>query len=191
MDVNARLARRLRALRDERGLSLEGLAARSGVSRSNISLIERNESSPTAAVLDKLAAAFGVTLGSLFEDAPSQEAPPSPLARAADQAVWTDPGSGYVRRNLSPTLPSALQLVQVTFPAGKRVAYDSAAREIDQQIWMIEGAMELTVGRERWRLECGDCLSMRLDRPIVYRNPTRKRARYLVALAHAPASRTS
>ena len=191
MDVNARLARRLRALRDERGLSLEALAARSGVSRSNISLIERSESSPTAAVLDKLAAAFGVTLGSLFEDAPSQEARPSPLARAADQAAWTDPESGYVRRNLSPTLPSALQLVQVIFPAGKRVAYDSAARDVDQQIWMIEGAMELTVGRERWRLEAGDCLAMRLDRPIVYRNPTRKRARYLVALANAPAARTS
>ena len=191
MDVNARLARRLRALRDEQALSLEALAARSGVSRSNISLIERNESSPTAAVLDKLAAAFGVTLGSLFEDEPSKGAPPSPLARASDQAVWSDPESGYVRRNLSPPLQSALQLVQVIFPAGKRVAYDSVARDIDQQIWVIEGAMELTVGRERWRLVAGDCLAMRLDRPIVYRNPTRKRARYLVALATASAGRPS
>jgi transcriptional regulator with XRE-family HTH domain len=191
VDVNARLARRLRALRDERSLSLEALAARSGVSRSNISLIERNESSPTAAVLDKLAAALGVTLGSLFEDAPSTQKPPSPLARAADQAEWTDPASGYVRRNLSPSLPSAVQLVQVSFPPGKRVAYDSAARDIDQQIWMLEGALELTVGRKCWRLEAGDCLAMRLDRPIVYRNPARRRARYLVALAHAPAPRTS
>jgi transcriptional regulator with XRE-family HTH domain len=161
------------------------------VSRSNISLIERNESSPTAAVLDKLAAAFGVTLGSLFEESRSQEAPPSPIARAADQALWTDPESGYIRRNLSPALPSAVELVHVVFPPGKRVAYDSAARDIDQQIWMIEGAMELTLGRERWRLETGDCLAMRLDRPIVYRNPTRKRARYLVALASAHAGRTA
>jgi transcriptional regulator with XRE-family HTH domain len=190
MDVNARIARRVRALRDARGLSLEALADRSGVSRSNISLIERSESSPTAAVLDKLAAAFGVTLGSLFEDAPATGAAPSPLARAADQAVWTDPASGYVRRNLSPVTASAsaLQLVHVLFPPGKRVAYDSVARDIDQQIWMIEGAMEVTVGDERWRLEAGDCLAMRLDQPIVYRNRTRKRARYLVALANAPLS---
>jgi transcriptional regulator with XRE-family HTH domain len=191
MDVNARLAQRLRALRDERGLSLEALATRSGVSRSNISLIERNESSPTAAVLDKLAAAFGVTLGSLFEESSSQNAAPAPLARAADQAVWTDPESGYVRRNLSPASPSAVQLVHVEFPPGKRVAYDSVARQIDQQIWMMEGEMELTVGRKRWRLEPGDCLAMRLDRPIVYRNPTRKRARYLVALASVHPGRTS
>jgi transcriptional regulator with XRE-family HTH domain len=188
MDINARIALRVRTLRDARGLSLEALAERSGVSRSNISLIERSESSPTAAVLDKLAAAFGVTLASMFEDERSTGAAPSPLARAADQTVWTDPASGYVRRNLSPGIASGLQLVQVIFPAGKRVAYDSVARDVDQQIWMIEGAMEVAVGGERWRLETGDCLAMRLDQPIVYRNPTRKRARYLVGLANAPAT---
>ena len=48
---------------------------------------------------------------------------------------------------------------------------------------MIDGVMELTVGDAQWRLETGDCLAMRLDQPIVYRNPTRKPARYLVALA--------
>lgn len=37
MDVNERLARRLKSLREERGWSLDALATRSGVSRSNIS----------------------------------------------------------------------------------------------------------------------------------------------------------
>ena len=60
--VEARLAIRLRALRAERGLSLDALAEQSGVSRSMISLIERAESSPTASVLDRLAASLGVTL---------------------------------------------------------------------------------------------------------------------------------
>jgi mannose-6-phosphate isomerase-like protein (cupin superfamily) len=76
----------------------------------------------------------------------------------------------------------------VIFPAGQRIAYDSAAREteIHQQVWMIDGVMEMTVGDEHWRLETGDCLAMRLDRPIVYRNPTRSPARYLVALVTLP-----
>ena len=65
-DINQRIAERVRALRAERGFSLEVLAAESGVSRSMISLIERGESSPTAVVLDKLAVALGVTLASLF-----------------------------------------------------------------------------------------------------------------------------
>ncbi|HJV97102.1 MAG TPA: XRE family transcriptional regulator, partial [Albitalea sp.] len=185
MDINARIARRVRELRDAAGFSLDALAERSGVSRSNISLIERGQSSPTAVVLDKLSAALGVSVASLFEGSEaSVAAEPSPLARVAEQPVWTDPASGYVRRNVSPATRSPIQLVDVVFPAGQRVAYDSGAREVEihQQVWMIDGVMELTVGTAHWRLESGDCLAMRLDQPIVYRNPTRKPARYLVAL---------
>lgn len=188
MDVNTRIARRVRALRVERGYSLDALAEMSGVSRSNISLIERGQSSPTAAVLDKLATGLGVTLASLFEGDAVPAAELSPVARVAEQPVWTDPASGYVRRNVSPAFRSPLQLVDVVFPAGQRVAYDTAAREVEihQQVWMIEGTMELTVGGATWRLATGDCLAMRLDQPIVYRNPTRQPARYLVALATLP-----
>lgn len=187
MDINDLIARRVRTLRDAQGFSLAALAERSGVSRSNISLIERGQSSATATVLDKLSAALGVTVASLFEDS-TPRAEPSPMARAAEQPVWTDPASGYIRRNLSPAAPSPIQLVDVVFPAGKRVAYETAAREADihQQVWMIDGVMEMTVGDQHWRLETGDCLSMRLDRPIVYKNPTRKPARYVVALATMP-----
>jgi transcriptional regulator with XRE-family HTH domain len=188
MDITARIAKRVRDLRDAQGYTLDALAERSGVSRSNISLIERGQSSPTAAVLDKLAAGLGVTLASLFEDDSAQAAEPSPVARVADQPVWTDPASGYIRRNLSPAARSPIQLVDVIFPAGQRVAYDGMPRdtEVHQQVWMIDGVMELTVGEEQWRLETGDCLAMRLDSPIVYRNPTRKPARYMVALVSLP-----
>jgi len=195
MDINDRIAERVRTLRGARGFTLDALAEASGVSRSMISLIERGQSSPTASVLDKLAAGLDVTLAALFEDA-MDGAPPSPLARQADQPVWQDPASGYVRRNLSPPGQApALQLVEVSFPAGKRVAYDSAARDADihQQVWLIAGVMELTVGDAVFRLQPGDCLAMRLDRPIVYRNPGRTAARYLVALAtvnHPPTTRT-
>jgi transcriptional regulator with XRE-family HTH domain len=189
MDINQRIAGRLRAARDAAGLSLAALAERSGVSRSNISLIERGESSATATVLDKLSAALGLTVAALFEVPPGEA--PSPRARAADQPVWTDPGSGYVRRNLSPAAWSPLQLVEVSFPPGARVAYDTAARAADvgQQVWIIEGAMAVTVGATRWQLAAGDCLAMRLDQPITFHNPGPAAARYLVALttqAHKP-----
>jgi transcriptional regulator with XRE-family HTH domain len=185
MDINTIIARRIRELRDAQELSLDALATRSGVSRSNISLIERGQSSASATVLDKLAAALGVTLASLFEDSMTPAAAPSPVSRVTDQLVWTDPASGYMRRNLSPAAPSSIQLVEVTFPARQRVAYDSIARNADihQQIWMISGTMEISVGNENWRLKAGDCLAMQLDQVIVYFNPTRSTAHYLVALA--------
>jgi transcriptional regulator with XRE-family HTH domain len=188
-DLNIRIGRRVRQLREGLGLSLEALAERSGVSRSNISLIERGGSSPTAVVLDKLSGALGATVASLFEPAESSlAAEPSPLARVAEQPVWQDPGSGYVRRNVSPAARSPIQLVDVIFPAGQRIAYDATPRDNEtyQQVWMIDGAMELTVGRTTWRLETGDTLAMQLDQPLVYRNPTRSPARYLVALVTLP-----
>jgi transcriptional regulator with XRE-family HTH domain len=182
--LNAHLATRLRDLRMENGMTLDGLSERTGVSRSMISLIERGESSPTAAVLDKLAAGLGVTLASLFAEKDSQGA--SPLARRADQRVWRDPDSGYMRRNLSPAgFPSPIELVEVVLPPGARVAYDTGHRAaaVHQQIWIIEGEIDLTLGEETYHLSAGDCLSMRLDRPTIFRNLVERPARYVVALA--------
>jgi len=192
MDINTRIAQRLRDLRATRGYSLETLAERSGVSRSNISLIERGQSSPTAAVLDKLAIGLSVALASFFEDSSDSEngEAPSPLIRAADQPQWQDPASGYVRRRLSPPAPSPLQLVEVVFPPGQRVSLDSAVHDADihQQVWLIEGRMDLTVGDTTWALVAGDCLAMQLNLPIVFHNPGDQPACYLVALTTLPPS---
>src|SRR3954449_5982562 len=96
-DLDQRIAARVRELRAARRLSLEALAARSGVSRSMISLVERGEASPTAVVLEKLAVGLGGTLGSRF--AAAGESSP-PVARRDEQPVWVDPASGYERRNV-------------------------------------------------------------------------------------------
>lgn len=185
-DLNERIAERVRGLRAARSLSLEALATRSGVSRSMISVIERGESSPTAVVLEKLATALGVTLASLF-DAPAaaSAAPPGPIARRKDQLEWRDPASGYVRRNVSPPgMGQPMQIVEVQFPAGGRVAFENASRDerVHQQVWVLGGTIEITVGRERHRLGEGDCMAMQLGQPIMFHNPTRKAARYAVVI---------
>ncbi|HET6762437.1 MAG TPA: helix-turn-helix domain-containing protein [Longimicrobiaceae bacterium] len=185
-NLDARLAARVRGLRTQRGLTLHALAERTGVSRSMISLVERGESSPTAAVLDKLAGGLGVTLASLF--APDERPDASPVARRQDQATWRDPETGYLRRNLSPPgHPSPIELVEVELPPGTRVAYDTPAKgravPIAQQIWILAGRLELRVGDVLHELESGDCLAMRLDSPITFHNPTNEPVRYVVALA--------
>jgi len=180
--INQRIAARVRDLRGRHGLSLEALAEASGVSRSMISLIERGESSPTAVVLEKLATGLGVSLATLFE---TQVAPAHPVARRADQVEWRDPESGYLRRNVSPGgFPSPIQIVEVVFPAGARVAYETAARPgiTHQQIWILEGMIRVMLGDEAFELRVGDCLAMVLDRPITYHNPTASPARYCVVI---------
>ncbi|HEV7732617.1 MAG TPA: XRE family transcriptional regulator [Candidatus Binatia bacterium] len=185
-DLNHRIADRVRELRAARGMSLDALAGKSGVSRSMISLVERGESSPTAVVLEKLAGGLGVMLAALF-DGPVP--PGGPLARRDDQPVWTDPASGYRRRNVSPPgVPQPMQIVEVHFPAGARVAFENGGRDlrVHQQVWVLDGAIDVTLGDERHRVRAGDCLAMQLDRPTMFHNPTRKPARYAVVIASEP-----
>ncbi len=185
-DINHQIATRVRQLRAERAMSLEALAERSGVSRSMISLIERGESSPTAVLLEKLAAGLDTTLATLFEPA---SAPADPVARHGDQPVWRDPESGYVRRNVSPAgQQTPMQIVEVMFPPDAHVIYDSGGRQptIYHQVWVLEGAIEVTVGDARHDLATGDCLAFVLDRPTAYRNRTRAPARYAVVIVAGP-----
>ena len=189
--INDRIAARVRTLRAQLGLSLDALAARTGVSRSALSLIERAESSPTAVVLNKLAAGLGVPLASLFDGADAG-IPAGRLARRAEQPVWDDPGSGYQRRSVSPSgYPSPIQIVEVEFPAGAHVALEPGprGRTVHQQVWLLEGAIELTVGDTCHTLEAGDCLAHELDEPICFRNVTREPARYAVVLVAEPVAR--
>jgi transcriptional regulator with XRE-family HTH domain len=181
-DINVRIAARVRGLRGSLGMSLEDLSERCGVSRSMISLIERGESSPTAVVLEKLAAGLGVPLAALFDD---PALPASPLSSRDNRVTWRDPESGYLRRNISPpSFPSAIHIVEVVLPPGARVAYESASlHDRDQQIWVQEGRVDVTIAETTHHLAEDDCLAMRLDRPIAYANRTRKRARYIVVIA--------
>src|SRR5471030_1179825 len=106
-DVEAGLANRLRMERESRNWTLADLATRSGISRAMLSKIERREASPTAALLGRLAAAFGLTLSQLF--APMDGPPMGQVARADQQPVWRDPETGFVRRSLSPPGPVPLE----------------------------------------------------------------------------------
>ena len=183
-DINQHIAQHIRELRLNKGYSLDQLATRSGVSRSSISLIERAATSPTAVILEKLAAALDVSLASLFvfETANNQ---PEPVLRYEQQSLWRDPASGYLRRNLSaPQAASPMQLVEITFPAQTQVSYDFVPREVKvyQQIWILNGEMQIHLGEQCYILQQGDSLSIQLNQPIVFENSTAHQARYLLAV---------
>jgi mannose-6-phosphate isomerase-like protein (cupin superfamily) len=149
-----------------------------------LSLIEREESSPTAVVLNRIAAAFGVSVATFFDD-PSAKG--GPLSRAGERQPWRDPQTGYLREVLSPPgIAAPFQLVQVILPAGTTVQYEgiNRPRPYHQQVWVLEGRIEVTLGTDLYQLQRGDCLAWDVDgRPHSFGNPTRKRARYAVAIA--------
>src|SRR6516164_1598745 len=133
-EPGTRIARRLHLERDIRGWSLADLAGRSGVSRATISKIERGEVSPTAVILVRLAGAFDLTLAGLLLRA---EGAGDRLSRAANQAVWRDPETSYVRKQVFCRPDHPLEVVQVELPAGQRVVLPASSyAHIRQVVWV-------------------------------------------------------
>jgi hypothetical protein len=60
--------------------------------------------------------------------------------------------------------------LDITFPTGARVACESSPRQMELQIWIFDGTLEVTVSHELHLLERGDCLAMELTQPIIGRN---------------------
>jgi len=66
-DIHSRLARNLRTLRKQKGLSQEAFADEAGLHRTYVSDLERGRRNPSLEVIDKLAKALGVTAGELLD----------------------------------------------------------------------------------------------------------------------------
>jgi transcriptional regulator with XRE-family HTH domain len=179
--VDVRLAARLAELRAERGWSLDELAERSGVSRSTLSRAERAETSPTTSVLNRLCAVYGRTMSRLLGEV---EGEPAPLVRVAEQPLWEDRSAGFVRRSVSP--PHAAlraELVEGRLAAGADIAYDRPpVPGLEQHLWVLEGALEVTAQDVAHHLATGDCLRMRVWGPTRFRCAGPEGVRYVLAV---------
>src|ERR1043166_8334263 len=161
--AESQIAQRIRLERDLRNWSLADLAERSGVSKAMISKIEREEVSPTAAILGRLAAAFEMTLAALLLKA---EGIPR-LSRAAVQKTWRDPATGYVRRQVFSRPDHPLELVEVELPPGQKVSFPAwSYAHIRQIVWVRRGQLTLIEGGERHSLRAGDCLGFGPPSPV-------------------------
>jgi transcriptional regulator with XRE-family HTH domain len=181
--AETRLAERLKLDREARGWSLADLAERSGVSRAAISKIERGESSPTAGLLVRLADAFDLTLAGLLARA---EGEADRLSRAADQPLWRDPASGYLRRQVFERADHPVELVQVELPAGAHVGFPAASyRRIRQLVWVLEGELIIDEGGARSHLVAGDCLAFGPPCDAAFINESGRTCSYLVAVARS------
>ncbi len=180
-DTGPRIARRLRLERDARGWSLADLAERSGVSKATISKIERNEMSPTAVLLVRLAAAFDLTLAGLLLRAEGER---NRLSRAADQPAWRDPDTGYLRKQVFSRPDHPLEVVQIELPPGRRVAFPAASYAyIRQVVWVQAGELVILEGGERHVLGAGYCLGFGPPSEVTLANETAAPCNYVVLLA--------
>jgi transcriptional regulator with XRE-family HTH domain len=178
--TEADIAHRIRMERDARGWSMADLAAKSGVARATISKIERGEMSPSAGILVRLATAFDLTLAVLLLRAEDNR---SRLTRAADQPLWRDPATGYVRRQIFGRPDHPLELVRVELPPGEKVSFPAWSYvHTRHAVWVQTGELVLTDGGVRNVLTAGDSLGFGPPAEVTYANESDAPCTYVVAL---------
>ncbi|HSP25771.1 MAG TPA: XRE family transcriptional regulator, partial [Saliniramus sp.] len=160
-ETDQRLAQRLRGLRAEHGWSLDALAEKSAVSRATLSRLENGDVSPTANVLGKLCAAYGLTMSRLMRMVEEDFAP---LVRRSEQMVWSDASVGFHRRSVSPPAqPLAGEALECVLDPGARINYDVPPRPgLEHHLILLEGRLGVTLDGRRHDLLPGDCLRYQL-----------------------------
>ncbi|AFZ67952.1 helix-turn-helix domain-containing protein [Deinococcus peraridilitoris] len=180
-ETGALIARRVRLEREARRWSQADLAERAAVSKATVSKIERQEMSPTAVVLVKLAGAFDLTLAGLLLRAEGQG---ERLTRSAGQPLWRDPATGYLRRQVFMRPDHPVEIAQIELPAGQQVVLPASSyAHIRQVIWVQAGELVIREGHQCARLRVGDCLAFGAPSEVSLTNESAAACTYLVVLA--------
>ena len=156
------VAGNLRRLRRERGWSLALLSARAGVSRAMLSQVETGKTTPTIAVLWKIATGFGVPFAELIREAPADgrvrvvRAGATPALLSADRRFRSLP-------LVPPGAAGGVELYRITIdPAGVSRSPAHAAGTVEV-VCVERGRLRLTVGGDEHLLEAGDVAAFGAD----------------------------
>jgi transcriptional regulator with XRE-family HTH domain len=173
------LGTRIQSIRVERGLTLQRLADRCGVSVSMLSAVERAEKAPTILVLSNIADGLDTPLGLLLGE---DEASRLVIRRATDHDAVDHP-EGWRREILSPVIPGVnFELIRTTLGPGVDPGPFPAYAPGSHEFVLVEsGTLTLTIAEEELRLRPGDAVYFAADVTHRYRNATGRPCRYLVA----------
>jgi transcriptional regulator with XRE-family HTH domain len=157
---SGRLGERIRGLRRERGLTLEVLAGRSGVSRAMISKLERGEKNPTLVVAAKVAEGLGVSLSQLVGVEERREVVVVPRER---RMTVRDPETGFERQLLSPSF-GGIEFIRNVMPEGSTSGeFPPHRRGVEKYVVVEEGRLRAVLGGENHLLDEGDALYFEAD----------------------------
>ena len=168
-------SRRLKQLRNARGWSLDALANVSGVSRSMLSQVERNQANPTLAVAFRIARAFEMSLGELAETPGATSS--IQVIRAADRAYHYRSDPDCKIRTLSPLhLEKDVEFYEVQLREGGALrsrAHFAGTREF---LTVSKGRVRVESGTDSEELQRGDSVTYRADIPHAIENVGRGEA---------------
>ena len=160
--ITRHFGQRLKHLRQERGWSLESLAGSSGVSRSMLSQIERQQANPTLAVALRIARAFGLTLGELVET--PGVSPQVHVIRANDRAFHYHSDNSCDIRTLSPlNLEKDVEFYEIRLKKGGSLRSAPHFQGTREFLTVSRGSVRVESAGDGETLSTGDSASYRAD----------------------------
>ncbi|WP_282092300.1 helix-turn-helix domain-containing protein [Epibacterium ulvae] len=155
----AAISENLRQIRADAGLSLSKAAEITDVSKAMLGQIERGESSPTIATLWKIAKGFQQPLTALLQDR---------LSNIVPQTVEF-PGSIAVQI-VFPFDPSlGAETFRISLLPGQSHQSSPHTHGVTEEVYVLEGPMEVLRDEEWVLLQQGQGLRFRADQPHGYR----------------------
>jgi transcriptional regulator with XRE-family HTH domain len=167
-DVARRVANGLKHFRKIRGLSLDDLATRSGVSRAALSQIEGTRTNPTLSVLWKVAVGLDVPFHELLgvsEDGAAK------VLRAGDSPPLKSGDGRMESRLLSPGGSSTdVEIYELRFLPKAVHRSEPHGRGTLETLVVMTGALRLLVEEVEYELLPGDTIFFKADVQHVYEN---------------------
>jgi XRE family transcriptional regulator, regulator of sulfur utilization len=166
--LSGQLGKTIQRLRKAYNLSLSELAEQSGVAKSIISQIERNETNPTLATIWRLSQALDVSIERVL--ATSDEEPFIEKTSRADTPILVS-DDGKVRLAIVGWIKTVewLQWYEVTADPGGQLDSDPHQRGSVESLTVTSGMLEVEVAGTSQRARAGETLRYRCDRPHTVR----------------------
>ena len=181
-ELAQRVAGRLREKRKSRGLSLDELAASSGVSRAALSQIETQKSNPSLSVLWKIAVGLGIPFSELLGDA----GPSANVLRRTDAQVLRSADGRLESRPMTPAgFSREIEMYELRLAGRSLHVSEAHGPGTKELIVVLSGLLRLHVGNDKFDLGPGDSLAFPADRPHTYENPGGGEARYHNVVVYA------
>ena len=157
------LGHRLRARRQELGLSLRELAERVDLTASFLSQIERDLASPSIESLRRISDALEVPIFHFLIEPDTK----SPVVRRGERALLQMPDSNLTYQLMTPDLNRKMEVFLAEREPGEEKITIPLRQQTEEFIYVMQGELEIQISEEVYLLHAGD--SIYFDGPMLRR----------------------